>query len=156
MYSLEMILKNKMFCLNSSGSNILTTIFCKLVQNYEKKKNSLMRNNLYGSFKCVFHRIFFCFWITQNNRSNFCMFISFQRLCCTGYSLSVGLFFASISPKYDSILSIELLVQYKKTTKLVHVVYVYKIFFFDIQDSLMYTTCTKLVIERTIFCHNLG
>ena len=26
-----------------------------------------------------------------------------------------------------------------------------KSFFFDIQDSLMYTTCTKLVIERTIF-----
>ena len=27
-----------------------------------------------------------------------------------------------------------------------------QIFFFDIQDNLMYTTCTKLVIERTILC----
>ena len=47
----------------------------------------------------------------------------------TGYSLSEALILASINPKYDNRLFVELRVQYKKTTSLVHSCCVYQIVF---------------------------
>ena len=48
---------------------------------------------------------------------------------CTGYSLSEALIFASINPKYDNRLFVELRVQYMKTISSEHIVYI-KLFLF--------------------------
>ena len=48
---------------------------------------------------------------------------------CTGYSLSESLILASINPKYDEKLFVELQFQYKKTTSSAYVVYCIKIIF---------------------------
>ena len=49
-------------------------------------------------------------------------------------------------PQYDDRLFIELLVQYKKTTSSVHVVYIKLVFCFDIQNNLMSTTFTEYLV----------
>ena len=64
----------------------------------------------------------------------------------TGKSLSEALIFASTNPQYDDRLFIELLVQYKKTTSSVHVVYIKLFFCFDIQNNLMSTTFTEYLV----------
>ena len=61
----------------------------------------------------------------------------------TGKSLSEALIFASTNPQYDNRLFIELLVQYKKITSSVHVVYT-NCFCFDIQNNL----CTQHVLPK--------
>ena len=60
-------------------------------------------------------------------------------------SFSEALILASINPKYDKRLFIELRVQYKKSTSSEHVVHT-NWFLFWHSEQFIYTTCSELVV----------
>ena len=62
---------------------------------------------------------------------------------CTGYSLSEALILASINPKYDDRLFVELPVQYLLRC-------ISNCSEGKNKNNLMYTTCTELVIQQKI------
>ena len=59
---------------------------------------------------------------SKNHCDNLTVLIGKYESNHTGYSLPEALILASINPKYDNTLFIDLRVQYEKTTSLVHVV----------------------------------
>ena len=61
---------------------------------------------------------------SKNHCDNLTVLIGKYESNHTGYSLSEALILASINPKYDNRLFIELRVHYKKTTSSVHVVHI--------------------------------
>ena len=78
----------------------------------------------------------------------------------TGKSFSEALILASTNPQYDKRLFIDLPLQYMKTTSSEHVVYINCFF---VQNNLctkhvlsLQFSCTELVIQCTICCHNYG
>ena len=63
----------------------------------------------------------------------------------TGYSFSESLIFASLNPKHDNRLFIELQVQHKQNYNFSRCSVHQIVFAFEIENDLMYTTCFLLL-----------
>ena len=68
----------------------------------------------------------------------------------TGKSLSEALIFGSTNPQHDKRLFIDLPILYMKTTSSEHKL---SLFLFWRSEQFMYTTCSVVVNQWTIFCH---